>query len=98
MTIYRQGLHAAAAPQGRVYAIGLASRCKLEAAVGSYRLAAFIVLGLPMALLAVASGLGLLPLPYQLFLVLQRTPIAFSLHMIASGLALLLIPVAVFMR
>src|SRR5436190_16574551 len=61
-----------------------------------------ILLGLPTALFALASGLGLLPLPYQLFLVLQRTPIAFSLHMVASGLALLmillLIPITVFVR
>src|SRR5712671_3125861 len=62
----------------------------------------FILLGLPTGLFALASGLGLLPLPYQLFLVLQRTPIAFSLHMVASGLALLLIllliPITVFVR
>jgi Predicted membrane protein (DUF2306) len=58
----------------------------------------FSLLGLPAALLALAFGLGLLPLPYQLFLVLQRLPIAFPLHMIASGFALILIPIAAFTR
>lgn len=58
----------------------------------------FAVLGLPAALFAVASGLGLLPLPYPLLLVLQRLPNAFPLHMVASGLALILIPIAAFTR
>jgi hypothetical protein len=44
----------------------------------------FALLGFPTVLIALASGLGLLPLPHQLFLVLQRLPIAFPLHMIAS--------------
>src|SRR6185503_18624601 len=56
------------------------------------------LLGLPTVLFAFASGLGLLPLPYQLFLVLQRLPIAFPLHMMASGLALILILIAAFTR
>jgi len=47
---------------------------------------------------AIALGLGLLPLPYPLFLVLNRLPVAFPLHMIASGLALILIPIAAFLR
>ena len=60
----------------------------------------FIValLGLPAALVALALGFGLLPLPYQLFVVLQRLPIVFPLHMVASGLALILIPIAAFTR
>ena len=51
-----------------------------------------------VALGAIALGLGLLPLPYPLFLVLGRLPIAFPLHMVASGLALILIPIAAFVR
>jgi hypothetical protein len=52
----------------------------------------------PVGVGAVALGLGLLPLPYPLFLVLQRLPVAFPLHMVASGLALILIPIAAFLR
>lgn len=57
-----------------------------------------VLLGLPTALFALALGFGLLPLPYQLFVVLQRLPVAFPLHMIASGLALILIPIAAITR
>jgi hypothetical protein len=58
----------------------------------------FAFLGISTVLFALASGLGLLPLPYPLFLVLGRLPIAFPLHMIASSLALILILIAVFTR
>jgi Predicted membrane protein (DUF2306) len=56
------------------------------------------LLVLPAALVAITLGLGLRPLPYELFVVLQRLPLAFPLHMIASGLALILIPIAAFAR
>jgi Predicted membrane protein (DUF2306) len=56
------------------------------------------LLVLPAALVAITLGLGLRPLPYELFLVLQRLPLVFPLHMIASGLALILIPIAAFAR
>lgn len=57
-----------------------------------------LIVWLPVGLLALALGFGLLPLPYDLFIVLQRLPVAFPLHMIASGAALILIPIAVFVR
>ena len=57
----------------------------------------FLLAG-PVAFGAIALGLGLLPLPYPLFVVLQRLPLAFPLHMVASGLALILIPIAAFLR
>jgi uncharacterized membrane protein len=53
---------------------------------------------LATALVAIALGLQWLQLPYELFIVLQRRPIAFPLHMIASGLALILIPIAAWVR
>jgi len=52
------------------------------------------LLVIPVALVAIALGLGLLRLPYELVIVLQRRPIAFPLHMVASGVALILIPIA----
>ena len=56
------------------------------------------LLVVPVSLGAIALGLGWLQLPYPLFVVLQRLPLAFPLHMIASGLALILIPIAAFLR
>ena len=56
------------------------------------------LLALPTALLALISGFGLTQLPYPLFLVLQKLPIVFPLHMITSSLALILIPIAAFAR
>ena len=56
------------------------------------------LLVLPAAVVAIALGLGSRPLPYELFVVLQRLPLVFPLHMIASGLALILIPIAAFAR
>lgn len=48
--------------------------------------------------MAIALGFGAMPLPHALYLVLQRLPIVFPLHMIASGLALILIPLALLLR
>lgn len=48
--------------------------------------------------MAIALGSGSMPLPHPLYLVLQRLPIVFPLHMIASGLALILIPCALLLR
>ena len=56
------------------------------------------LLVIPVALVAIALGLGLLQLPYELVIVLQRRPIAFPLHMVASGIALILIPIAAWAR
>lgn len=56
------------------------------------------LLTLPIGLAAVASGFGALRLPYPLFVVLQRLPIVFSLHMIASGAALMIVPPAILLR
>jgi uncharacterized membrane protein len=56
------------------------------------------LLVVPVALVAIALGLGLLQLPYELVIVLRRRPIAFPLHMVASGVALILIPIAAWAR
>ena len=57
-----------------------------------------MLLAVPTGLFAVASGLGWVALPYELYLVSQRVPRAFSAHMTASGLALMSIPIALFVR
>jgi hypothetical protein len=53
---------------------------------------------LPVGSFAVLSGLGLVRLPYPLWLVARQMPALFALHMIASGIALMLIPVVVMLR
>ena len=58
-------------------------------------IAVFVV---PVGVIAVASGAGFVKLPYGLYLVTQRLPVVFSIHMIASGLAMLLIPIVITLR
>jgi hypothetical protein len=58
----------------------------------------FLLLILPAALVAIALGFGLRPLPHELLVVLRRLPVAFPLHMVASGATLILIPIAAFAR
>ena len=63
------------------------------ASVGSAAVFVMIaVLVVPVGVVALASGAGLVKLPYGLYLVARRLPIVFPMHMIASGLTLLLIP------
>jgi hypothetical protein len=57
-----------------------------------------ISLSVPTALVALGEGAGQLLLPYNLFVVDQRLPGIFRLHMLASGLALLLIPLVIWVR
>jgi hypothetical protein len=57
-----------------------------------------LLLAIPTGVVAVTQGLGAIPLPYNLFVVDQRLPGIFKLHMLASGAALLLIPVVIALR
>ena len=87
---------ALADPQRLAPLSGLRSR-----AVGFAKIVAFIIVSsaiLLTGLMAIALGAGWLPLPHPLYLVLQRLPIVFPLHMITSGLALMLIPLALLLR
>jgi hypothetical protein len=67
-------------------------------AITGVALIIFLVLLLPIAALALARGVGLAPLPYELFVVLQRLPIIFPLHMVGAALSLILIPIAALLR
>ena len=60
--------------------------------------ALLIALAAPTGLVAVGEGAGGLKLPFNLFVVDQRLPGVFRLHMLASGLALLLIPLVLWVR
>lgn len=63
-------------------------------------LALVVTLGLvvPTAVVAIAEGAGALELPFNLFVVDERLPIVFRLHMLASGAALALLPAVLLVR
>ncbi len=60
--------------------------------------ACVLLLAVPTGLVAVSQGFGAIALPYNLFLVDQRLPGIFKLHMLASGAAMLLIPLVIALR
>ena len=69
------------------------------ASVGSAAVFVMIaVLVVPVGVFAMASGAGLVKLPYSLYVVSRRLPVVFPIHMIASGLAMLLIPLVIMLR
>src|SRR3990172_8502172 len=61
-------------------------------------LIALLSLAIPTGLVALLQGSGTLNLPFNLYLVDQRLPWIFRLHMLASGLSLLLIPLVIVTR
>lgn len=61
-------------------------------------LAGVIGLAVPTALVAIGEGFGTLALPFNLYVVDQRLPGIFKLHMLASGLALLILPAVIALR
>ncbi len=77
--------------------IDLRAGCRQPTASGLLTIIVVLLVA-PMALTALALSIRLLPLPYPLFLVLQRLPVLFPLHMLTSALAIIAIPIAVFAR
>lgn len=57
-----------------------------------------VLLIVPIGVVAIGSGLGLIALPYQMFELVSRAPLLFPAHMIASALALLLAPLVFAVR
>lgn len=53
---------------------------------------------MPVAAIAFLSGVGLVRLPYEMYLLAERLPVIFRLHMAASALALLLLPLVLAAR
>ena len=45
---------------------------------------------IPVGIVAVGSGTGLIPLPYEMFVLAERMPFVFRAHMVTSAIALLL--------
>jgi uncharacterized membrane protein YozB (DUF420 family) len=59
---------------------------------------ALLALAIPTGLIALTQGAGLMPLPFNLQVVVERLPGIFQVHMLASGAALLLMPLAIATR
>jgi hypothetical protein len=55
-------------------------------------LAVVVLLVMPVGLVALFSGLGVIALPFEMYLLDQSLPVVFRLHMVASALVLLLLP------
>lgn len=53
---------------------------------------------MPIAIVALLSGLGFVRLPYEMLLLAQRAPILFPLHMVASAGALALLAPTIWFR
>ncbi|MBK9078602.1 MAG: DUF2306 domain-containing protein [Hyphomicrobium sp.] len=53
---------------------------------------------IPVGIVAVGSGTGLIPLPYEMFVLAERMPFVFRAHMVTSAIALLLIPAVIMVR
>ncbi|MBR2536324.1 MAG: DUF2306 domain-containing protein [Hyphomicrobium sp.] len=51
-----------------------------------------------VSIVALGSGSGLIPLPYEMFVLTERMPIVFSAHMLTSAVALLLMPAVILTR
>ncbi|MEQ1715866.1 MAG: DUF2306 domain-containing protein [Hyphomicrobium sp.] len=67
-----------------------ASRCAITSIIA--------LLIIPVGIVALLSGLGLVRLPYEMFLLNERIPLLFGTHMAASALALLLLPFVIACR
>lgn len=53
---------------------------------------------IPVSAIALLSGLGVLRLPYEMYLLAERVPVIFRLHMVASACALILLPLVISVR
>ena len=51
-----------------------------------------------VGVVALGSGSGLIALPYEMFVLDQRVPVVFRLHMLSSAMALLLVPFVIGVR
>ncbi len=61
---------------------------------------AFIILllSIPVGLVAIGSGTGVIALPFEMFVLDARMPVIFRIHMVTSAVALLLAPLVIAMR
>ena len=57
-----------------------------------------MLLVIPVGLVAIASGTGIIRLPLEMFLLSERLPVIFKFHMVTSAGALMLAPVVIALR
>lgn len=67
-------------------------------ALGTPALAALALLIVPVGVVAIGSGSGLIALPFEMHLVDLKLPGVFRVHMLASALVLLMLPVVIAIR
>lgn len=53
---------------------------------------------IPVSLIALGSGTGAVALPYEMFLLAERVPIVFKIHMVTGALTLLFAPIVIAVR
>lgn len=78
--------------------ITLGPSFRLPAAVAALGAVVGLLLTLAVSVVALGSGAGLIALPFEMWLLDQKLPGVFRLHMLASALALVLLPVAIGLR
>lgn len=57
-----------------------------------------VLLFASVALVAIGSGIGVIPLPYEMFVLRDEMPFIFSFHMVTAAGALLLAPAVIVLR
>ncbi len=53
-----------------------------------------VIVSVIVGVVALGSGLGMIALPFEMWLLDQRLPAVFRVHMVASAIALLMLPIA----
>ena len=56
------------------------------------------LLFVPVAVVALGSGLGIIPLPFEMFVLAENMPVIFRAHMVTAAFALLIAPVVIAVR
>ncbi|MEQ1672322.1 MAG: DUF2306 domain-containing protein [Hyphomicrobium sp.] len=58
----------------------------------------FVILSTSVGLVAIGSGTGLIPLPYEMFVLAERMVFVFKAHMVTGAIVLMLAPAVIAVR
>lgn len=75
-----------------------AARHALRGILNIIGLIILVLLSVAVAVVALGSGVGVVALPYEMFLLAEDMPVVFRAHMVTSAVALLLAPVVIALR